>query len=74
MVTVRSRDARSPGDNAEAIAAAEAAAISAARQATTRAKERALAAVLAEIIATVPLSDEACQRISELIAKGAGDS
>jgi hypothetical protein len=49
----------------EAIAAAEAARMAAARREATRDREKALAMVLADVIATVPLSDEARQRIAE---------
>ena len=63
------RGRKAPSDNAEAIAAAEAARMAAARREATRDKEKALAMVLADVIATVPLSDEARQRIAELWKK-----
>ena len=43
--------------------------MAAARREATRDKEKALAMVLADVIATVPLSDEARQRIAELRQK-----
>ena len=64
---------KAPGA-AEDIAATEAAHMVAARQATTQAKERALAMVLAEIITTVELSDEARERLSELMGGDADGS
>jgi hypothetical protein len=45
-----------------------------ARQERTRVVEDALAAVLAEIIATVQLSDEARERITELLGGGGANA
>jgi hypothetical protein len=50
-----------------------AAEMAAARQERARVVEGALAAVITEIIETVPLSDEARQRITELMRGGDAD-
>jgi len=46
--------------------------MAAARQERTRVVEKALQATLATILETVPLSDEARERIAELIRQGGG--
>jgi hypothetical protein len=72
---MRARRKAPSAAEAESIAQAEAAAMASARQARARVVEDALTAVIAEIIETVPLIDEARERLTEVLRpdRGNGD-